>query len=210
MPDLNIPTRVPTTDESLADLKLVLERTMYVVRWIADTPQHLIDGQHHQVLRDAISALTRRLGEGISYAGFWSGNPKPDADGASGSPPGAASATQPDPIALLVQHGLTGAEWALKFEAFDRHFRAFLDRTALLQRREENLTLRYEGLDSRLSQLEAAEFFTKLRGNAMGSLGIGATIAESAADALSEIPGAKGLLGSLREAAGALAALLKD
>lgn len=188
-----VPTRQPTTDQSLAELELVFERLMYVIQWIADTPTHLVDGQHHEVLREAVAALEERI-KGVLHDGAV-GKEAGDWQGAFSRryPPGMSHGG-------LEQHGLTGPEWVLKFEAFDRHFRGFLDKVALLESR-------YQGL---AGQVDTLSSLVDLRRDARGALGMGETIADSALEALSEIPGAKALIGTVKEAAGAVKSLMNE
>lgn len=92
----------------------------------------------------------------------------------------------------------------MKFEAFDRHFRDLLDRIAKLEARDKTR-------DARMMEIANANLVVPdLRKSSGRSLEIGATIAESAGEALGEIPGVKALLGAVKEAAGAAKALHND
>ncbi|SRR5260221_10774160 len=184
-----VPTRKPTPEECLAELELVFERVMYVIEWIADTPAHLVDGQHHEVLRSAVAELGERINRVLHQ-----GTVHKNVGGFN------MLFSQVKNLQGLKDHGLTGAEWVLKFEAFDRHFRGFLDRIALLE-------TRYDGL---AQQADTLSLLVDLRRDAGASLEMGATIADSAAEALGEIPGAKALISTVKEAAGAVRSLLKN
>jgi hypothetical protein len=208
----DVPTLEPTPDRARAELANVLERMMWLLRRIAKEPDDLIDGQHHHVLREALAELDERIGEVggltqlVRYPEHFA--PAPDQKRL-------AAAIQ----SALKDHGLTGKEWALKFEAFDRNFRQVLDhlegrdktRDAQVLDRLAYLEARDKTRDARMYEIVNANFVPPdLRKSSGRTFEIGATIADSASEALKEIPLANAIISSLKEAAGGTKALFND
>jgi hypothetical protein len=206
--ELKVPTRKPTDEQCLAELELVFARVMYVIQWIASTPHYLVDGQHHEVLKEAVAELQAEIKKAAdknkdTQGGDWKRVfSRPRSEDPKRDKPKRNTNTESGPNSLtshLAEHGLTGQQWVLKFDAFDRHFRGFLDRIALLEKR-------YEGL---VGQVNTLSTMVDLREDADGSLEMGSAIFESAAEALSDVPGAKTVIGLGKEGIAAVRGLFR-
>ena len=159
-----VPMLEMTAEESRTHLVLVLERVVYLLHWIADNPDFLIDGRHHQNLRDAVQSLEKRIAPG----GWENMIPK----------------VSTNERRKLDSHGLTGAEFSLKVHAFDQPFQKVLDSQPWLEREVRGLRARIETLEIR----EATARMRRVRKSTRTALEAGQSIVGSAIDA---IPGIK-------------------
>jgi hypothetical protein len=94
-----------------AQLKLMLQRVVYVLHLVVDSPDGLLDGRYHQTAADALEELD----EQIKHANLWAKIDK---------------VTEPN----LKAHDLMGRLGALKHQASDQCFQELLDRVARLER----------------------------------------------------------------------------
>jgi len=129
-----VPVLNPNEAESRRLLTLMLERTVYLLQWIASHPQEFVDGQHHHNVANAVDDLTGQL----YTKGGW------------------RALIAEVPGDNLKSAGLTGAQLELKFEAFQEQFQAFQKRSAALESG-------YEYLNQRLMRLEGEKFHSDVR-----------------------------------------------
>jgi hypothetical protein len=177
---LSVPMLEMDDATSWKHLQLLFERNVYLLKRIADEPALFMDGRHHQDARGAIEALEKRLKAAGGWKSLLNGPDKPN------DPPKSI------PHEALEVHGLLAKEFSLKYHAFDQQFQSFLDRMAELANRNQFLK-------AKLDQIEAQEFAKKVRSPgkiAQAALEIAQPIVGSAAEA---IPGAKEILGALKE-----------
>ncbi|MFO7180353.1 MAG: hypothetical protein DIU78_016755 [Pseudomonadota bacterium] len=146
------------------------------MRRLATPPAELLDGRYHESALAAVNELEEK----IARAGGWLAL-VPDVPSPNGP--------------SLEQHGLSGPEWVLKFQAFDHQFQLFLDRMAQLESVVASVS-------ARVTEIEVADFKARVRGARDTSRAVlehGEPILESAAKV---IPGGEYVLGSIKEMIG--------
>jgi hypothetical protein len=165
-----------TAQNSLEHLQLLLERVVYLLRRVVTEPSIFMGGRHHQDAQDAINAFETR----VNANGGWK---------LLLNQGGMNSAHHES---VLKAHGLTEAEFSLKYHAFTQQFERFLDRMAALD-------WRTQVLETKLELIERQSFAKTVRGTrkaARDALDIAEPIVGSAAEA---IPFAKETLSALKE-----------
>lgn len=184
MPELDVP-ELPL--EPRTAVPYVIESMLYVLKRIAADPASLVDGQHHQTFKNAVTELDKMASEMLSHL----------------RTPAAAL-----PLQAYAEHGLTDSQLALKVDVFNRLFRQYLDLAALPP---QQLEQKRRDLDRLTLAAEEKRFAEELRrmlpwyrrlslaDAASDALAAGDVIVTSAAEV---VPFGKNVLGALQELSG--------